>query len=60
MESNSRLSHTTFDDVIVDKLMGVASHLVDLEVGLVGCQKCVHPKVKEYLRDKVGKLTLSG
>ena len=52
-ESNSGLPHTIFDDVIVDKLMGVGSHLVNLGVGLVGCQKCVHPQVKEYLREQV-------
>ena len=52
-EPSSGLPSSAFEDVIVDKLMGVASHLVDLGVGLVGCQKCVHPKIKDYLREKV-------
>jgi hypothetical protein len=52
---NSALPTTAFDDVMVDKLMGVAAHLVDLGAGLVGCQKCVHPQVKDYLREKVSE-----
>ena len=54
-EPNSRLPATAFDDVIVDKLMGVASHLVELGAGLVGCQKCIHPQVKDYLRQNVSE-----
>ena len=53
VESNSGLHHMTLDDVVVAKLMGVASDLVQLGVGLVGCQKCVHPQLKDYLRSKV-------
>ena len=53
MESNSGISDTVFDDVVLEKLMGMASHLVQLGVGFVGCQKCVHPRVKDYLRQKV-------
>ena len=52
-ESNSGLHHMTLDDVVVEKLMSVASNLVQLGVGLVGCQKCVHPQLKDYLRAKV-------
>lgn len=54
-EPNSGVAPTAFDDVIVDKLMGVASHLAELGVGLVGCQKCVHPQIKDYLKDKVSE-----
>lgn len=53
MESNSGLCHITLDDVVVAKLMGVASDLVQLGVGFVGCQKCVHPQLKDYLKEKV-------
>ena len=56
-EPNSGLPATAFDDIVVDKLMGVASHLVELGVGLVGCQKCVHPRVKDYLRQNVSEKT---
>lgn len=52
---NSGLPTTAFDDVVIDKLMGVATHLVELGAGLVGCQKCVHPQVKDYLRQKVSE-----
>ena len=54
-EPNSGLPSSAFEDVIIDKLMGVAFHLVDLGVGLVGCQKCVHPQIKDYLREKVSE-----
>ena len=54
-EPNSGLPTTAFDDVVVDKLMGVASHLVELGAGLVGCQKCVHPQVKDYLSQNVSE-----
>ena len=52
-EPDSGLADTAFDDVVVERLMGVASHLVELGVGFVGCQKCIHPQVKDYLREKV-------
>ena len=54
-EPNSGLPATAFDDVVVDKLMGVAAHLVELGAGLVGCQKCIHPQVKDYLRQNVSE-----
>ena len=58
VESGSGLPSTAFEDVIVDKLMGMATHLVGMGVGLVGCQKCVHPQVKDYLREKVREYLL--
>lgn len=45
----------TVEDVIVQQLMAVAESLVQDGVGLVGCQKCIHPLVKEYLREQVGR-----
>lgn len=54
-EPNSGLPSSVFEDVIIDKLMGMASYLVDLGVGLIGCQKCVHPQIKDYLREKVSE-----
>lgn len=52
-ESNSGLHYIALDNVVVAKLMDVASVLVQLGVGLVCCQKCVHPQLKDYLRSKV-------
>ena len=52
-ESDSGLSDSAFDDMVLSKLMGVASRAVELGAGLVACQKCVHPLLKNYLEEKV-------
>ena len=52
-ESESGLSCSAFDDVVLSKLVGVASRVVELGAGLVGCQKCVHPLLKDYFNEKV-------
>lgn len=38
---------------ILDILLQLADRLVEEGVALVGCQKCVHPLVKERLRQHV-------
>ena len=43
------------EEVIVQQLMAVAENLVQEGVGFVGCQKCIHPLIKEYLREQVGR-----
>ena len=52
-ESDSGLHNSAFEDMVITRLMGVASRVVELGAGLVGCQKCVHPLLKDYLREKV-------
>lgn len=41
------------EDVVVSRLMRLAASLVGKGVGLVGCQKCIHPQVSDYLRENV-------
>ena len=39
--------------VAVRRLMRVASHLVEMGVRFVSCQKVIHPLLKDYWREKV-------
>ena len=39
--------------VVLGQLMRVASHLVTMGVQFVGCQKVMHPLLKDFLREKV-------
>lgn len=41
---------------VVQQLRTVAMNLVQEGVGFVGCQKCIHPTVKEYLREQVRQM----
>lgn len=38
---------------VVEQMKGVAFALVQAGVGLVACQKCIHPTLKEFLKEKV-------
>lgn len=38
---------------VLRQLIAVADRLVQMEVGFVACQKCMHPLLKDYLREKV-------
>ena len=44
--------HSILEDRTLDQLLTCARALVDLRVGLVACQKVVHPAVKKYLRSQ--------
>ncbi len=44
------------DGVIVEELMAMGCALVERGVGLVACQKCVHPTLRDYLQAEVMKL----
>ena len=46
----------TVEGLVLDGLLSLAAGLVSSGVGMVGCQKCVHPLVKEYLREEVHSL----
>lgn len=47
------------EKVTLAQLMAMAERLVQQGVGFWGCQKCVHPLVKEYLTEEVNYVTLS-
>ena len=40
-------------NTVLLQLLKVADYLLDSGVNVVACQKCVHPALKRYLRDKV-------
>ena len=42
------------DAVLEEELMSIGRGLVERGVGLVACQKCVHPALQDYLNKKVG------
>lgn len=45
-------SESSKDDPLLHSLMTCADQLVRLEVDMVFCQKCIHPKVRLYLESK--------
>jgi len=49
----------TMEAAVVQQLRTVAVNLVEEGVGFVGCQKCIHPTVKEYLREQVKQSDVS-
>ena len=49
----------TMEVAVVQQLRTVAINLVEEGVGFVGCQKCIHPTVKEYLREQVRQVDVS-
>ncbi|XP_070578903.1 molecular chaperone MKKS-like [Ptychodera flava] len=42
---------TKSSDVVLPKIVSVVEDLVQQDVGLVACQKVIHPTVKKYLRE---------
>ena len=40
-------------NTVLLQLLKVADYLLDSGVNVIACQKCVHPALKRYLRDKV-------
>lgn len=44
------------ESLMLRRLMSLASCLVDMGVKFVGCQKIIHPLVKDYWRDMVWKV----
>ena len=48
------LAGTSVDDVYVEQLLNMGRGLVDKGVGLVGCQKCIHPLLQDFLHQEVG------
>ena len=40
-------------NTVLLQLLKVADYLLDSGVNVIACQKCVHPALKWYLRDKV-------
>lgn len=46
------------DGVLVEELVETGRVLVERGVGLVACQKCVHPVLRDYLQGEVGTVIL--
>ena len=44
--------------VAMEQLLALAERLVREGVGFLGCQKCLHQRVREYLEEQVGALLL--
>ena len=42
---------TGITEVVLHELMQYARKLIELEIGVLACQKVVHPKVKKMLRE---------
>jgi McKusick-Kaufman syndrome protein len=45
---------------VVEQMKGVALALINAEVGLVACQKCIHPALKRFLKEKVNVVQTNG
>ncbi len=41
----------SFNNVVVDQMEKIAESLIKLQVGVVACQKVIHPKIKKILRE---------
>ena len=41
-------------NAVLQQMLKVADWLMSVGVQVIACQKCVHPTLKQYLRDKVG------
>ena len=41
-------------NAVLRQLLKVADWLIAAGVQVIACQKCMHPALKQYLRDKVG------
>lgn len=52
------VSGVNVDDVVLEGLMAMGRVLVERGVGLLACQKCIHPNLRDYLNEKV-RLSLS-
>lgn len=52
------VSGVSVDDVVLEGLMAMGRVLVERGVGLLACQKCIHPNLRDYLNEKV-RLSLS-
>ena len=53
LETMAACSATCITDGTLRLMTKVVNRLVDLEVGLVACQKCIHPLMKQNLKEKV-------
>lgn len=48
------VASVNMDAVLEEELMSMGRGLVKRGVGLVACQKCVHPALQDYLHKEVG------
>ena len=51
--SVSGLSGECVEEVIEEQILRMGHVLVERGVGLVACQKCVHPRLKDYFQREV-------
>ena len=53
METSSTGHDFNIESAVLRQMLKVADWLLAAGVGVVACQKCVHPALRQYLRDKV-------
>lgn len=51
-------SKKDLEDSAVQQMLSLCGKLIQQGVGFVGCQKCIHPAVRDYLKIKVRVLLL--
>ena len=44
---------TAVEEAVLQQMLELAANLVTLGVGFVGCQKCIHPLIKDFFKQKV-------
>ena len=49
LESDAPMGLVNVEDVVVRRILEMAQSLVHQGVGFIGCQRCIHRRVKEYL-----------
>ena len=55
-EAASSDGNMNMTNAVLQQMIKVADWLMSVGVQVIACQKCVHPAVKQYLRDRVGML----
>ena len=53
-ETTSTGDNFSVTSAVLRQMIKLADWLIAVGVRVVACQKCVHPALKQYLRDKVG------
>ena len=53
-ETTSIGGNVNMTNAVLQQMLRVADWLIAAGVQVIACQKCMHPALKQYLRDKVG------
>ena len=52
-EATASAGHVDVTEGVLKQMLQVVDKLVSLGVKVVACQRCMHPALKEYLKDRV-------